>query len=305
MIFDRLKAGFVKLKNALAKTRSVLGEKISALFSAPLSEETLSQLEKLFYEADLGVETAKHLAHTAKEKFRKNPSLTGPELLTSIKEDLLTQMTLKPKALEETSPKIFLIVGVNGSGKTTSIAKLGHKFQLEGKKVLVAAADTFRAAAVDQLERWAHKLSLDIVKGKPNGDPAAVVFDALQAAKARGSDIVLIDTAGRLHNKTDLMQELEKIKRICKKFSPAAPQETLLVIDATIGQNGVEQAKTFHSFTPLTGLILTKLDGSAKGGIVVAIQKKVGVPVTYVGLGEGAEDLQPFSPVDFVNALFE
>ncbi len=215
-----------------------------------------------------------------------------------------------PSGLEEVSaarmPAIFLIVGVNGNGKTTSVAKLSHLLKQNNKKVLVAAADTFRAAAIEQLETWAEKLKIDIVKGAPKSDPAAVTFDAIQAAKARGCDVVLIDTAGRLHTKTPLMQELEKIKRSCQKASSnGGPHETLLVLDATTGQNAIDQAKHFHKFTPLTGIILTKLDGTAKGGIIIAIQRELGIPIKFIGTGEQIDDMQPFDPQKFVESLFE
>jgi fused signal recognition particle receptor len=200
---------------------------------------------------------------------------------------------------------VMLIVGVNGSGKTTSLAKLAHLLHSAGKKVLIGAADTFRAAAIDQLELWAKRIGVDIVKHQSHSDPSAVAFDAISAAKARGAEAVLIDTAGRLHNKTDLMHELAKIRRVCDKVCPGAPHETLLVLDATTGQNAIDQANTFHQFTPLTGLILTKLDGTAKGGIVVAIQRQLGLPIKFIGTGEGIDDLQPFDPQQFVKALFE
>jgi fused signal recognition particle receptor len=197
-----------------------------------------------------------------------------------------------------------MIVGVNGNGKTTATAKLAKRFQDAGKTVMMAAADTFRAAAVEQLETWAHRLQLDIVKGSPKSDPAAVAFDALTAAKARGADVVIVDTAGRLHTKTPLMQELEKIRRTCQKVVPSSPHEVLLVLDATTGQNGVEQAQTFCKFVPITGLILTKIDGTAKGGVAINIQRQLGIPILFLGTGEGVEDLEPFEAGVFVKGLF-
>lgn len=202
-------------------------------------------------------------------------------------------------------PMVILIIGVNGNGKTTSVAKLANRFVHSNHSVLIAAADTFRAAAIDQLEIWANRLNVDIVKGAPNSDSAAVTFDALAAAKARHSEVVIVDTAGRLHTRTDLMHELKKIKRACHKVHPNSPHETLLVLDATIGQNAIDQAKIFHEFTPITGIILTKLDGTAKGGIVVNIQRQLGIPVKFVGTGESLEDLEPFNPEEFAAALFE
>ena len=201
------------------------------------------------------------------------------------------------------SPHVVLVVGINGSGKTTTLAKLAYYYHSLGKRVLVAAADTFRAAAVEQLETWARRIGVDIVKSQSNSDPSSVAFDAIAAAKARGIDVVLIDTAGRLQTKTDLMQELAKVRRICQKQLPDAPHETLLILDATVGQNALDQARIFHQFTPITGIILTKLDGSAKGGIAVAIRKELKIPILWVGLGEKEDDLVPFDPEHYVNAL--
>ena len=225
-------------------------------------------------------------------------------ILTELKQELIGQLHALPIATP-VNPQVILIVGVNGNGKTTTIAKLAHHFQSQGKKVLIAAADTFRAAAIDQLEKWAVKTGAVLVKGKPGSDPAAVTFDAIAAAKGRGCDVVLVDTAGRLHTKTDLMKELEKIHRVSGKAQPGAPHETWLVLDATIGQNGIEQAAAFNKFTPLTGLILTKLDGSAKGGTAIAIQRTLRLPIRYIGTGETLDALQPFEPKAFVSALFD
>ncbi len=208
-----------------------------------------------------------------------------------------------PATPDSGDPLVILVVGINGSGKTTSIAKLSLAFQKDGKKVLLGAGDTYRAAAIEQLSLWADRLSVDIVKSKPGGDPSAVAYDAISAAKARDIDVVLLDTAGRLQNKTDLMQELEKIQKTCKKVSDKAPHETYLVLDATHGQNALDQTKTFNKFVPLTGLILTKLDSSAKGGIVLSIYKELEIPIKWIGVGENAEDLIPFNPRDYVEAL--
>ena len=307
MFFNFIKSSYQRVKNALAKTRSLIGDKLHALFRGKLDEEALERLEQILYEADLGVQTAQELTQKIRELHSKHPEYKDQELLAALKKEVLQQLKIEtPTALSaEKPPQVILIVGVNGNGKTTTIAKLAHKFQLEGKKVVIAAADTFRAAAIDQLEIWASRLNVDLVKGKPQGDPAAVAYDAMEAAKARGADYVLIDTAGRLHTKTPLMQELEKIKRSCRKTISEAPHETFLVLDASIGQNAIDQAKTFHKYTPITGLVLTKLDGTAKGGIVIGIQKQLGIPVKFIGVGEGIEDLEPFIPENFVNALFE
>ncbi len=238
-----------------------LGQKFKALFKGKVDEAQLEQLEQLLYEADLGVQTSAELTARVRTLYKTNPKITSEEIIEEIKSALVSQLKAIPYVEGERGfPHVILIVGVNGNGKTTTIAKLAHYYKSQGKSVLVAASDTFRAAATEQLDLWAQRIGVEIVKGKLGADPAAVAFDAVAAAKSRGIDIVLIDTAGRLHTKNDLMHELEKIKRVSK------PHETLLVLDATIGQNGVEQAVTFHKFTPLSGLILTKVDGTAKGG---------------------------------------
>ncbi len=255
----------------------------------------------------MGVQTSVDLTNQIRALARKKGTLSSEEIISTLKEQVLQILTKEPYTLakaEGNSPTVFLIVGVNGSGKTTSIAKLAKSFHDGNQKVLLVAADTFRAAAVEQLSEWGTRLGVDVVKGAPNSDPAAVVFDGLQAAKARGAELVFIDTAGRLHTKVDLMHELEKIRRICLKQIPEAPHETLLVLDATIGQNGIDQAHTFHKFTPLTGIILTKLDSSSKGGIIINIQQQLGLPVKFIGTGESADDLQPFDPKLFVDTLF-
>lgn len=300
-----LKSSYNKVKAALSKTGSLLGGKLRALFSKQIDGHALEELEKLLYEADLGVQTATDLTHKIKELHAANPNMQGEDYIAAIRKEIISLLKTSPDEAPsiKISPYIILIVGVNGNGKTTSVAKLAKKFKDNDKKVLVAAADTFRAAAVEQLEMWANRLDIDIVKGAAKSDPAAVVFDAVSAGKARHSDIILIDTAGRLHTKTDLMHELEKIKRSCKKLVENSPHETLLVLDATTGQNAIDQAKTFHKFTPLTGLILTKLDGTAKGGIVISIQRQLGIPVKYIGVGEGVDDLEVFDPETYVDTL--
>lgn len=283
-----------------------LGKKIRELFKGKVDLGAIEQLEELFYQADLGSQTSAELAEKVRLLYKKRPELTSEEVLDVIKRDLLTQLeALAPPLLTLGTPHVILIVGVNGNGKTTTVAKLAFHFQKQGKQVLIAAADTFRAAAIEQLEKWVAKMGISLVKGKSGSDPAAVVFDAIEAAKSRACDIVLIDTAGRLHTKTDLMKELEKIHRVSGKSLPGAPHETLLILDATIGQNGVEQAAIFHQFTPLTGLILTKLDGTAKGGIAIAIQRKLRLPIKYIGTGETLDAFSPFNPQAFVNSLFE
>lgn len=309
MILRLIQSSYNTVKNALTQTRSLLGERIHRLLGQPLNEEILEELEEAFYEADLGVKTSVDLVEKLQEQFKKNPSLKPEEAMAYIRQTLIDLLSQESHALhspkEKTHPTVILVVGANGNGKTTSIAKLSHRFVQEGKKVMVAAGDTFRAAAVEQLEIWAKELGVDIVRGRSQGDPAAVAFDALTSAKAQGHDVCILDTAGRLHTKTGLMQELNKIKRSCQKVLPESPHETLLVLDTSIGQNAVDQAKVFHQHTPITGLILTKLDGTAKGGIVVAIQRELGIPIKFIGVGEGKEDLQPFDAEAFTAALFD
>lgn len=302
-------SSYQKIRQALTRTRFLFTYKLRTLLGQPWKEDTFEELEQTFYEADLGAACAAEMAEHARQYLFSHPKATSQEILHSLEEYALNVFATPPKALpkqpQKGEPLVILIAGVNGSGKTTSIAKLARHFKEEGKKVLVAAADTFRAAAIDQLATWADRVGVDIVKGQPGADPAAVAFDALQAAKARGIEVVLIDTAGRLQNKKELMQELHKVRGVADKVIPGAPHETWLVLDATTGQNGLDQAETFHSFTPLTGLIVTKLDGSAKGGIILSIYKKLGVPINWVGTGEGAEDLMPFDAKSYVKALFE
>ncbi len=308
IMFNFLKTGYEKIKDALSKTRSVLSQRIRALFGKPWSEETFDQLEQILFESDLGTHCATSFVEHLRSELRTRPTNDIQHILSLFRDHALSILdkanTLEPKTPERGEPYVYLIVGVNGSGKTTSIAKLAKRFQKEGKKVLLAAGDTFRAAAIDQLSIWAERLKIDIVKSFPGSDPSAIAFDALSAAKARGVDVVLIDTAGRLQTKTDLMKELEKIRRVCSKVVPTAPHETLLVLDATTGQNALDQAKVFHEATPLNGIILAKLDGSAKGGIVLSIYQQLGIPVRWVGTGESADDLEPFEPEVYVDTLF-
>lgn len=299
---------FSKVKNALSKTRALLSSKLKELLKGKIDASTIEQVEELFYEADLGVKTSSELADKIATSLRDNPQQDLPKLIESLQTELLHLMQAEPSSMAEAEtgkPTVILVIGVNGNGKTTSVAKLANLYKEKGKKVIIAAADTFRAAATQQLEIWANRLEIELVKSKPKSDPSAVAFDAVTAAIARGADVLIIDTAGRLHTKVDLMNELQKIKRACTKVLPGAPHETLLVLDATTGQNALDQAKTFHRYTPITGLILTKLDGTAKGGIAVAIHKELNLPVKFIGVGEGLEDLEPFNPEAFVKALFD
>ena len=292
---------FKKLITPFSKIKSALGQKIRALFSRKLDDSLFQELEQLFYEADLGASMAAELVEKLRSHARKNPD--PDSFLAAVKEELMKVFPKSEEKPSAASPHVILIVGVNGSGKTTSIAKLAYHYRAEGKSVLIAAGDTFRAAAIEQLETWGERVGVPVVKSKPNGDPSAVAFDAIASAKAKSIDIVLIDTAGRLQTKTDLMQELAKVRRICQKQIPDAPHETLLVLDATIGQNALDAARIFHQFTPISGIVLAKLDGSAKGGIAVAIQKELKIPIRWVGLGEKESDLAPFDPESYIDAL--
>ncbi|MFT4552266.1 MAG: fused signal recognition particle receptor [Chlamydiales bacterium] len=308
MILKFIKSGYKKISSALGKTRSALTQTIKDLFSGKVDEETLESLEELFYEADLGVKTSVELVEKIRTLYKNNSSITADEVMEEIQKEILlilNKQSSSVRDLQLEGPTVFFIVGVNGNGKTTSAAKLAKRYKDAGKKVLLAAADTFRAAATEQLDMWAKKVGVDIVKGQHKSDPSAVVFDAVSAAKSRNCDVLIIDTAGRLHTKTDLMQELGKMKRVCSKIIPESPHEILLALDATTGQNAIDQAKIFNNYTPITGLILTKLDGTAKGGITVAIQRELGIPIKFIGTGEGIEDMEAFVAENFVSALFE
>ena len=307
-MFQFLKSSYEKIKSALSKTRSALSGRIKALFGKPWSDATFDELEQILFEADLGTACATSFVEHLRSTLRTNPTEDMRTILKIFHDHTLAILgkgkSVAPSVPKAGEPYVFLIVGVNGSGKTTSIAKLAKHFQKEGKKVLLAAGDTFRAAAIEQLETWAKRLGIDIVTSKPGADPSAVAFDALTAAKARGCEVLLIDTAGRLQNKVDLMKELEKIRQVLGKVVADAPHETLLVLDATTGQNAIDQAQVFNAATPLTGIILAKLDGSAKGGIVLSIYQQLQIPVRWVGTGEQVEDLEAFDAADYADSLF-
>ena len=299
---------FDKLKQGLAKTRNSVSEQVNNVFSVfvKVDEELFENLEEALIMADLGMETSVELIDELRDRVKKKHITDGDlvkEELYSVITDAICEIDSEMKL--DTTPSVILVIGVNGVGKTTSIGKMASYYKSQGKKVMLAAADTFRAAAIDQLDIWATRSGCDIIKHNEGSDPAAVVFDACNAAKARGADILICDTAGRLHNKKNLMAELEKINRVIDREMPGASRENLLVLDATTGQNAVSQAKLFSEVSELTGIILTKLDGTAKGGIVVSIAKEQSLPVKFVGVGEGIEDLQIFQPHDFAKALFE
>ncbi len=301
--FDKIKAG-------LAKTRSVLAEKLDAVVRVfrPVDDALLDELEEALILSDLGVDTAVEAVDRLRDEVRSGRLRESDEVraaLARILADMTGGSDPETRRLKlGTSPSVILVIGVNGAGKTTTIGKLAHNLKAEGKSVLLAAGDTFRAAAADQLEIWAGRAGVDIVRQTEGADPAAVVFDALTAAKARGTDVVIVDTAGRLQNKTNLMKELEKISRVIDKALPGADRETLLVLDGTTGQNALSQAKAFSETAGITGIVLTKLDGTAKGGVVISISHTMGIPVKYIGVGEQIDDLLPFNPDDFVKALF-
>lgn len=269
-----------------------------------IDEEFYDELEESLIMADLGATVAADAIKKLRDAVYKNKIQNGEAVKQALRDILEEKLNVGDTSLDlSTKPSVVLIIGVNGVGKTTSIGKMAHRFEQEGKRVLLCAADTFRAAAADQLEIWAERAGCEIVRSKEGADPGAVLFDSLAAAKARGVDVVLCDTAGRLHNKANLMNELSKLRKIIDRETPDAAKETLLVLDATTGQNGLQQAKVFKETAGLTGIILTKLDGTAKGGICVAIAQELGVPVKFVGLGEGIDDLQPFDAKEYVKAL--
>lgn len=303
------KKGFFKrLVAGLTKTRDSIKSGIDSIFSgfSSIDEDFYEELEEILIMADLGVNTTNNIIENLRGKVKelriKEPAECKALLIESIKE----QMNLKKDAYEfENHKSVVLFIGVNGVGKTTSVGKLAGQMKEKGKKVMVAAADTFRAAAIEQLTEWANRANVDIISQKEGSDPAAVIFDAVTAAKARNVDVLLCDTAGRLHNKKNLMEELKKINRVIDREYPEAFRETLVVLDGTTGQNAMSQARQFGEVADITGIILTKLDGTAKGGIAIAIQAELGIPVKYIGIGERLDDLQRFDADEFVNALFE
>ena len=297
-----------RLEQALSKTRQKLKQGIENLIlgKKTISSDLLERLEGILLGADLGVHTTHRLLATLQDRLDRHELSDPSRLNTFLKTELLALLEKKPGRFNETAavPSVVMMVGVNGVGKTTTIGKLAHRFKQEGKAVLLVAGDTFRAAAIEQLEVWGQRVHCPVVKHQSGSDPSAVIFDGLSAAKARGMDVVLVDTAGRMHTKFNLMEELKKMKRVMDKALPGSPHETLLILDATTGQNALFQARLFHEAIGVTGVVLTKLDGTARGGVVVPITEELGIPVKLVGIGEGIEDLDDFSARDFVEGLF-
>lgn len=298
---------FDRLKEGLQKTRKSITEKIDQVLVSfgKVDDELFDELEEILITSDIGIETTMKITADLKAKVRER-KITDPMLVKGLlKEELIEILEKGGNEMKlETKPSVIIVIGVNGVGKTTSIGKIANLYKSKGKKVLLAAGDTFRAAAIDQLEVWAERVGTDIIMQKEGSDPAAVIFDAIQAAKSRKADLLICDTAGRLHTKKNLMEELKKVSRVLERELPGADRETLLVLDATTGQNAVTQAKTFSETSDITGIVLTKLDGTAKGGIVVAIKSELDIPVKLIGVGEQIDDLQKFDPKEFVEALF-
>ena len=299
---------FQKLKEGLSKTKKGITEKIDQVLVSlgKIDEELFEELEEILITSDVGIETSMKIIEELKKKVKERRITDPLKVKDLLKEQILEILSDESSDLNiSTSPSVIMIIGVNGVGKTTSIGKIAHVLKNQKKRVLLAAGDTFRAAAIDQLEIWADRANVDLIKHEEGSDPAAVIYDAAASAKARGYDVLICDTAGRLHTKKNLMEELKKISKVLDRELPNASRETLLVLDATTGQNAIAQAKTFSEIADITGIVLTKLDGTAKGGIVIAIKSELKIPVKFIGVGEGIDDLQPFNPKDFVEALFD
>jgi fused signal recognition particle receptor len=309
-VADQQKTFFAKLKRGLFMTHTEIIEKVKESMTPdlPVGQAAIDGLEEGLLGADVGAELTTSIIGRVEERVRSE-NITNVERLTAVIRDetraLIPERVASTIDIARAKPFVILVVGVNGTGKTTTIAKLAQRWTSEGKSVVLGAADTFRAAAIEQLQMWAERVGVEIVKHKAGSDPGAVAHDAVAAAKARGADVVIIDTAGRLHNKSHLMQELGKVRRVIEKELPGAPHETLLVIDGTTGQNGVSQAKAFLQAVKVTGMIVTKLDGTAKGGVILSIMRQFDIPVKFIGVGESADDLIPFDPAAYVDTLFE
>ena len=298
---------FNKIAQGLKKTRDSMMGKVDALLNSftKIDEDFFEELEENLIMADVGAVTAARICDRLRKKV-KEEGLASPDQVRGGLKQIISQMLEGSSELDlSTKPSVILVIGVNGVGKTTTIGKLANNLRQQGKKVLLAAADTFRAAAIDQLQIWADRAQVDLVRHEEGSDPAAVVFDAINAGTARGCDVVICDTAGRLHNKKNLMDELSKIARVIEREAPGCAKEVLLVLDATTGQNALNQAKLFREAAGLTGLVLTKLDGTARGGVVIGIREELDIPIKYIGVGEQIDDLRPFDPVEFANALFQ
>jgi len=299
-----------RLKESVSKTRTELAAKVEQILTGdrPVDPALLAQLESALLSADIGVQTTKDVLAALREQVNEHKLEGSASLKSELKRQIVRMFAapaVSPNGAANVSPRVIFVVGVNGVGKTTTIGKLAHRLRAEGRSVVLCAADTFRAAAIEQLEIWAKRSGVEIVKQKSGSDPASVVFDAISAARARSADAVIVDTAGRLHTKSNLMAELEKMKRTAAKLVPGAPHDVLLVLDATTGQNGLSQAREFTSHAGVTGIVLTKLDGTAKGGIVVAISRELNLPIRFVGTGEQMDDLVPFDAQTYVNSLFD
>ena len=296
---------FSKWFNGLERTRKQTFGRISSLLgTSEINAQTWDDLEEILIQADMGLDTTESVIASLKKVVDEEGLTRAPELQEKLREELINRLDATPEeVMPSDRPAVVLLIGVNGSGKTTTAAKLAKRFVDQGKKVLLGAADTYRAAAVDQLQVWADRLNIPIISGQTGGDPGAVAYDAVEAAKSRGSDLLLVDTAGRLHTRYNLMEELKKVHRVVGKAMPGAPHGVWLVLDATTGQNALHQARSFNETTKVTGVILTKLDSSARGGMAFAIQKELHVPILFAGLGEKPEDLQPFDRVEFVDGI--
>ena len=302
-----------RLKQSVTKTRTELSARVEQLLTGnrPVDPQLLKELESALLSADIGVRTTKEVLAALREQVNEHKIDDAEQLRDELKRQIVKILTAPVPAAAGSdgasapSPRVLFVVGVNGTGKTTTIGKLAHRWKKEGANVVLCAADTFRAAAIEQLEVWARRSNVEIIKQKSGADPSAVIYDALSAAQSRNADAVIVDTAGRLHTKSNLMTELEKMKRTAAKLVPGAPHEVFLVLDATTGQNGLNQAREFWSHAGVTGIVLTKLDGTAKGGIVVAITRELGLPIRFVGTGEQIDDLVPFDAETYVNSLFD